>query len=445
MIRRIRRLTPPVRQKRYYQLTHDYLVPSLRDWLTRKQKETQAGPGGIAAGGSGSGVERSPGEPATAFAVAVVPDSLADAEKELDAATAEDDAEGDRLSCGAGGSSLAALLALIGWGWLRGPREAASPCLARTRLLDANTNEVPTIVQDMAPYRRWLDPLLQDAYAQAGKDNDRRKQLHTSLALLPVDASQVEYLYGQAARCRTGRSSGDSRCPGTAQGTNWWTSCGPWWKGREKGKESQRLRAAAALATYDPDSQRWAKVQEAVANDLVRVPAVYLAALAGVLPPGACAATDSPGSDFSRSGPPGCGAFPGDGYSGRLRCRSAAGLGRSAHGCRREAVRRHLSEVQGTRRAGPACADRARSTGSCLPDAQDDAKEKLAKRQANAAVALLRMNQAGEGLAALEAQSRSEGTELSDPSPCVRWGRMPGRSSSVWTRNRTSRFAGPCF
>jgi serine/threonine protein kinase/formylglycine-generating enzyme required for sulfatase activity len=28
---------------RYYQLTHDYLVPSLRDWLTRKQRETKKG------------------------------------------------------------------------------------------------------------------------------------------------------------------------------------------------------------------------------------------------------------------------------------------------------------------------------------------------------------------------------------------------------------------
>ena len=28
---------------RYYQLTHDYLVPSLHDWLTRKQKETRRG------------------------------------------------------------------------------------------------------------------------------------------------------------------------------------------------------------------------------------------------------------------------------------------------------------------------------------------------------------------------------------------------------------------
>ena len=28
---------------RYYQLTHDYLVPSLRQWLTAKQKSTRSG------------------------------------------------------------------------------------------------------------------------------------------------------------------------------------------------------------------------------------------------------------------------------------------------------------------------------------------------------------------------------------------------------------------
>jgi len=48
--------------QKYYQLTHDYLVHSLRDWLTRKQKETRRGAGGIAVGGSCRGVERSTGK-----------------------------------------------------------------------------------------------------------------------------------------------------------------------------------------------------------------------------------------------------------------------------------------------------------------------------------------------------------------------------------------------
>ena len=33
----------PAAPAKYYQLTHDYLVHSLRDWLTRKQKETRRG------------------------------------------------------------------------------------------------------------------------------------------------------------------------------------------------------------------------------------------------------------------------------------------------------------------------------------------------------------------------------------------------------------------
>ena len=36
-------LTQPRSPDRYYQLTHDYLVHSLRDWLTRKQRETRRG------------------------------------------------------------------------------------------------------------------------------------------------------------------------------------------------------------------------------------------------------------------------------------------------------------------------------------------------------------------------------------------------------------------
>ena len=34
---------PPHGRRKYYQLTHDYLVPSLREWLTRKQRETRRG------------------------------------------------------------------------------------------------------------------------------------------------------------------------------------------------------------------------------------------------------------------------------------------------------------------------------------------------------------------------------------------------------------------
>ena len=44
----LRLITPTTQEddsdsKRYYQLSHDYLVPSLQEWLLRKQKETRKG------------------------------------------------------------------------------------------------------------------------------------------------------------------------------------------------------------------------------------------------------------------------------------------------------------------------------------------------------------------------------------------------------------------
>ena len=88
--------------QKYYQLTHDYLVHSLAGVADPQAEGNAPGPGRTAAGGSGGGVERPPGEPATAVAVAVVQDPLVDAEEELDAAAEEDDGEGGQVSCGAG-------------------------------------------------------------------------------------------------------------------------------------------------------------------------------------------------------------------------------------------------------------------------------------------------------------------------------------------------------
>src|SRR5262249_45445830 len=101
---------------------------------------------------------------------------------------------------------LGALFALTGWGFYESHGTLQSNAL-RERLLDANINEVPAIGQDMAPYRRWLDPLLYDAYVQAENDNDRRKQLHSALALLPVDASRVAYLTDRLLDAEPGEAS----------------------------------------------------------------------------------------------------------------------------------------------------------------------------------------------------------------------------------------------
>jgi formylglycine-generating enzyme required for sulfatase activity len=141
----------------------------------------------------------------------------------------------------------------------------------RGRLLDATTDEVPAIVRAMAPYRRWLDRLLHDAQAKATQDNDPRKQLHTSLALLPVDATQVEYLYGRLldAEPPEVRIIRDALAPHQHDLVDrlWSVVHKP-----AQGLEPQRLRAACALASYDgpasaPGSARWQRAATVIVDE----------------------------------------------------------------------------------------------------------------------------------------------------------------------------------
>jgi serine/threonine protein kinase/formylglycine-generating enzyme required for sulfatase activity len=258
--------------EKYYQLTHDYLVPSLRAWLTRKQKETWQGRAELLLADRAAAWNARPENRQLPALMQWLETRWLTQTKDWTPPQRKMMRKATRYHAGRV-FGMVVLLALIGWGIYEGHGTLKAHAL-RDRLLDADTNEVPTIVQDMAPYHRWLVPLLQDARTQAAKDNDRRKQLHASVALLPVDASQTTYLYGRLLDAEPGEVSliQNSLAPHKEELLErlWDVAQTP-----EKGKESQRLRAAAALAKYDPDSPRWAKVQEAVASDMVGVPAVY--------------------------------------------------------------------------------------------------------------------------------------------------------------------------
>lgn len=140
-------------------------------------------------------------------------------------------------------------------------------------LINADMAQVPAIIKELPKFRKWADPLLRAENEKAGVNS--RTKLQTSLALLPVDATQVEYLHGRLldAQPQDVPVIRDALEPHKAGLLDklWAVVEAP-----EKGKESQRLRAAAALAKFDPDSEKWKKTQFAIGNDLVAVPAVYL-------------------------------------------------------------------------------------------------------------------------------------------------------------------------
>ncbi len=74
-------LRPPPSVLPHYQLTHDYLVHSLRDWLTPQAEGVKARPGRAAAGRSCRSLEQPAGEPATAVTVAMAPYPVLDRQK----------------------------------------------------------------------------------------------------------------------------------------------------------------------------------------------------------------------------------------------------------------------------------------------------------------------------------------------------------------------------
>jgi eukaryotic-like serine/threonine-protein kinase len=259
---------------RYYQLTHDYLVPSLREWLTRRQKQTWRGRAELLLADRAAVWSARPESRQLPSLWQWSQLCLLTREK------TRSQAQRNMMRAATSyhlvrGMAAVALLLLVGWGSYEGYGRLQARTL-RGRLLDANTKDAPSIVSEMAPYRRWIDPLLREARTQAEQGNDRRRQLHASLALLPVDAAQVEHLHAWLLDAEPGEVPviRDALIPHKEQLVD------GLWKVVETpkaGKEFQRLRAAAALAIFDPNSDKWEEFKEVVATDLVGVPAVHLA------------------------------------------------------------------------------------------------------------------------------------------------------------------------
>jgi formylglycine-generating enzyme required for sulfatase activity len=379
----------PETDGKYYQLTHDYLVPSLRDWLTRKQKETRRGRAELLLADRAAVWNARPENRQLPALGQWLQIGWLTRRKNWTPPQRQMMRQARRYHV-VRGLVVAVCLTILAWGGYEGHGRLQARAL-EGRLLDANTKEVPAIVQEMAPYRRWLDPLLHEAYAQAEASKDARKQLHASLALLPVDRAQVEYLNGRLLDAEPYEVPviRDALAPYQAELVDrlWAVVQEP-----GKGKEHQRLRAAAALAQYDPDSPRWDKGREPVVNDLVSVPAVYLAGWMEsfrpvrdqLLAPLAVVYRDGKRRETERS------------LATDLLADYAADQPQVLADLLMDADEKQFAVLypkfkeQGERGLPVLTGEVDRQLA---PEATQDAKEKLAKRQANAAVALLRMNQ----------------------------------------------------
>ncbi len=251
--------------QKYYQLTHDYLVHSISEWLTRKQKETRRGRAELLLADRAGVWNARPENRQLPSLSQWVSIRLLTRKKDLTPQQQKMMRRAARYHVVRGLVVAVALLLFLAASW-EGFGRLRSVTL-RDRLLEATTADVPVVVGDMGPYRRWLDPLLRQAYAEAEATGDARKHLRASLALLHSDPGQVDYLRERLL------TDGPDEVVAILRVLVLYkeTLVKPLWTVLVdvKADPGQRLRVACVLAAYAPDDDRWDKVSGDIAVRLV--------------------------------------------------------------------------------------------------------------------------------------------------------------------------------
>ena len=194
--------------EKYFQLTHDYLVHSLRDWLTRKQKETRKGRAELALFDTGATWNSKPENrflPSMAewFNIRTLTNKKSWTQPQRVMMRRADRFHLSRMATVA---SLLSLISLAGlWTWHRLDQNRLALLAQKVieqeatrieglvgRLKSAEPAQVPEIVKELDGNQEvatiFLSPLLN---GDAQTRNEKRSQLHARLATVSRDKSLV--------------------------------------------------------------------------------------------------------------------------------------------------------------------------------------------------------------------------------------------------------------
>jgi formylglycine-generating enzyme required for sulfatase activity len=178
---------------------------------------------------------------------------------------------------------LAVVVLAVTLGWLRiraqniEQNKATRAAGLVRQLLGAEISQVPAILQELDAYRPWADPLLwqEDAGAATGSS----QKLRLDLALLPVDQGRLQELRELLPRV----TPTDFVVLRSALLPWKDLLAEPLWKAalgdgapETKRKDQDRFQAACAVAAYTPDDPRWRRINTFVAGHLVSLEASAL-------------------------------------------------------------------------------------------------------------------------------------------------------------------------
>ena len=251
--------------ERFFLLTHDYLVPSIREWLTRKQKETRRGRAELRLVDRSSLWNAKPENRHLPSLLEWTNIGLLTKKKDWTEPQRKMMRRAGRVH-GLRTLALAALIALITWGGYEAYGSFQARALVDS-LKTASTAEVPDIVKNLSGYYRWARRPLSDLLSST--EEQSCPHLHAGLALLPVDPGQVEYLSNRML------NANPTELPVIREALrgHQWTLIERLWGVLEntQADRDQRFRAAWALAGYvaDETEQRWVAASRFITDRLL--------------------------------------------------------------------------------------------------------------------------------------------------------------------------------
>jgi serine/threonine protein kinase/formylglycine-generating enzyme required for sulfatase activity len=264
---------------KFYQLTHDFLVPSLRDWLTRKQKETRRGRAELRLSERAALWNSKPENRHLPSQSEYLNIRLLTNGKNWTEPQRKMMKKAGRVHGIRSGIVAVTLVAI-----LLTAREFTGRFQAGSlveQLVSADIAQVPGIIERLNGYRPWADPLLRHEDKTAERDSNQK--LHLALALLPVDAAQVAYLREQLVLVTPSQFLvvRDALLPHREAVVEalWNVALDP------NHPTQERFQASCAVATYAPGDERWIQIDALVAGHLVSRQASEFLAWRDVLRP----------------------------------------------------------------------------------------------------------------------------------------------------------------
>lgn len=282
-------LQPATSGEQQFQLAHDYLVPALREWLTRQLRETRQGRAELrlrertADWRARPETRRLPsiGE---FFAIWTWTSARRWSDYERRMMRAAGKLHGLRLL-------LFSVCLLVAVGAMAAVRNAivADRIRAqqqhekdqqRTRaaglvdaLVKADTAQVPELLDRLTELSSWAEPLLEQRYTQSSPSSVER--LHLALATLPRAPARAAEIRDWSLRAEPQRLAvvrAFLQPHAAALRQSLWQTV----QQSHPGNAPERLRAAALLAILDPSDQHWPAVAPEVASQLVTTSPVHL-------------------------------------------------------------------------------------------------------------------------------------------------------------------------